>query len=56
MSKLFESSSMKISQGQFLALSDLCRELAVVVFGGLVIGNLLAPNADPILTIGGFVV
>jgi hypothetical protein len=47
---------MKISKGQFLALSDLCRETAVVVFGGLVIGNLLAPNANPILTIGGFVV
>ncbi|MCI0698130.1 hypothetical protein L0337_39760 [candidate division KSB1 bacterium] len=47
---------MKISKGQFLALSDLCRETAVVVFGGLVIGNLLVPNANPILTIGGFVV
>jgi len=56
MCKLFEESSMKISKGQFLALSDLCRETAVVVLGGLVIGNILAPNANPILTIGGFVV
>ena len=54
--QLFEESSMKISNEQFLALSDLCRDTAVVVLGGLVIGNILAPNANPILTIGGFVV
>ena len=47
---------MKMSKGQFLTLSDICRETAVVIFGGLVIGNLLAPKANPILTIVGFVV
>jgi hypothetical protein len=45
-----------MTNGQFLTLSEICRETAVVIFGGLVIGNLLAPNANPLLTIGGFFV
>jgi len=45
-----------LSKGQFWALSDLCRETAVVALGGLVIGNVLAPNARSIFTVGGFVV
>ena len=54
--KIQRATDMMPSKGQFLALSDLCRETAVVVLGGLVIGNILAPNANLILTIGGFVV
>ncbi len=47
---------MKMTKGQFLTLSDICRETAVVIFGGLVIGSLLVPNANPILITGGFIV
>jgi hypothetical protein len=47
---------MKLSKGQFLTLSDICRETAVVSFGGLVIGNLLTQKTNPTLTIGGFVI
>lgn len=46
---------MKMSKGQFLTLSDICRETAVVIFGGLVIASLLVPNVNPLLTLGGFV-
>jgi hypothetical protein len=44
---------MKISKARFSTLSDICRETAVVVLGGLVIGNVLAPNANLLLTISG---
>jgi hypothetical protein len=47
---------MKLNKEQLPALSDLCRETAVVIFGGLVIGNLLAQNANPVLTVGGLIV
>jgi len=47
---------MKLTKGQFLTLSDMCRETAVVIFGGLVIGSLLVPNVNPILTSGGFAI
>jgi hypothetical protein len=44
---------MSLSKGQFSTLSDICRETAVVILGGLVIGNLLSSNAKVYLTIGG---
>jgi len=47
---------MKLNKEQLSTLSDICRETAVVIFGGLVIGNLVAQNANPILTVGGLVV
>ena len=47
---------MKMTKGQFLTLSDICRETAVVIFGGLVVGSLLVQNINPVLTIGGFIV
>jgi hypothetical protein len=47
---------MQMTKGQFLTLSDICRETAVVIFGGLVIASLLVSNINPILTIGGFIV
>jgi hypothetical protein len=56
MCNFHKEADMQMTKGQFLTLSDICRETAVVIFGGLVIGSLLVPNINRILTVGGFIV
>ena len=48
--------SMALSGPQFSTLSDICKEAATVVLGGLVIGNLLAERPKIIFSIVGLLV
>jgi len=41
---------MKLTKEQYLTLSDVCREAAAVVFGGMVIGGFLAQQFKWILS------
>ncbi len=46
---------MKLTKAQFLTLSDVSREGAAVVFGGLVIGGVVAQQFKLKLLLVGFV-
>ncbi len=46
---------MKLTKAQFLTLSDVCREAATVILGGLIIGGILAQEFKLSVAIWGFV-
>jgi hypothetical protein len=46
---------MKLTKAQYLTLSDVCREAAAVVFGGMVIGSFLAQQFKWMLSVIGVI-
>jgi hypothetical protein len=46
---------MKLTKEQYLTLSDVCREAAAVVLGGLIIGGIVAQQFNWVICTIGFV-
>jgi len=53
--KIFEYPGMKFTKTQFSTLSDISKEAAAVVLGGLVIGSIVAQQFNFALLVIGFI-